>query len=188
MIIIWGSSLYGKVDEIPGLGHVATKMGHLYYVPLIPMGSNFVTHQTSDGWQGASIGFSIKSVLMAWVRAFSIVAAIAGLISCISIFTDDTIPVMTKVLSVAWVIAAIAVFFVTGSAWARTATYERACNISRELGFDARLQVYIDLTYGQINDAEADRRMEALDSNLQALDNLDEEIHATGIDQRIETR
>jgi hypothetical protein len=39
MIIVWGSRLYGKVDAVPGLFHVATRFGHIWYLPLIPMGS-----------------------------------------------------------------------------------------------------------------------------------------------------
>ncbi|MEZ6055673.1 MAG: hypothetical protein R3C01_03120 [Planctomycetaceae bacterium] len=69
MVIVWGSGLYGKVDEIPGLCHVATKFGHLYYIPLIPVDSVVVFEKTADGWRGIEIGVSLKSVLVAWFRA-----------------------------------------------------------------------------------------------------------------------
>jgi len=36
MVIVWGSRLYGKVDVVPGFFHVATRFGHVYYLPLIP--------------------------------------------------------------------------------------------------------------------------------------------------------
>ena len=65
MIIVWGSGLYGDVDAIPGIGKVATKFGHLYYLPLIPTGSHFIFQQTTDGWSGVPIGWSMKSIFMA---------------------------------------------------------------------------------------------------------------------------
>ena len=31
MVIIWGTTHAGKVDEVPGMFHVVTQFGHLYY-------------------------------------------------------------------------------------------------------------------------------------------------------------
>jgi hypothetical protein len=67
-MVVFGSRLYGKVDAIPGLGHVATKFGHLNFVPLIPMESWFVVGEQGDGWRGKAIPMSAKSVLVAWGR------------------------------------------------------------------------------------------------------------------------
>ena len=39
MIIVWGTKLYGKVDEVPGMFHVATRFFHLWYIPLVPLSS-----------------------------------------------------------------------------------------------------------------------------------------------------
>ena len=39
MVYVFGSRLYGKVDNVKGLFHVATKFGHFDYFPLFPMGS-----------------------------------------------------------------------------------------------------------------------------------------------------
>src|SRR5437762_2645960 len=39
MLLVWGSKLYGRVDDVPGMFYVATRFGHLWYLPLIPMGS-----------------------------------------------------------------------------------------------------------------------------------------------------
>ena len=36
MVFVFGSRLYGKVDEVPGIGHVATKFAHFDYMPLVP--------------------------------------------------------------------------------------------------------------------------------------------------------
>lgn len=77
MYISWGTDLYGSVDEIPGVGHVATKFGFINYVPILPMGTYFVVAQTGDGWRGVDLPVSFKSILVAWLRT----AAFIGIIS-----------------------------------------------------------------------------------------------------------
>src|SRR5262245_61154141 len=76
MIFIWGSRLYGRVDEVPGLFHVATRFGHLWYIPLIPMGSTVIFEKSGNSYRGVPIGLSAKSFLVAWLRAGLIVAAV----------------------------------------------------------------------------------------------------------------
>jgi hypothetical protein len=80
MIIIWGQKLYGRVDRVPGHFYVATRFFHLWYIPLIPLGSWIVLEGTEagDGWRGASIGVSLKSTLFGWFRGACIVFAIAA--------------------------------------------------------------------------------------------------------------
>lgn len=70
MFIVWGSRMCGKVDAVPGLCHVITNFGHLYYFPLIPTGSILVLAEDSDGTYGLKIPLSLKSILVAWLRAF----------------------------------------------------------------------------------------------------------------------
>ena len=76
MVIVWGSRLYGKVDEVPGFFHVATRFGHIYYLPLIPMKSFVVLGQSGEEFTGVPIPLSFKSILLAWVRAGLLLAAI----------------------------------------------------------------------------------------------------------------
>jgi hypothetical protein len=84
MVGIYGKRLYGKVDHVPGLFYVATAFVHLNFVPLFPTGS-FLVIDDGTGEKGVSIGWSAKSMLMAWLRANCIVAApimlIVGLIA-----------------------------------------------------------------------------------------------------------
>lgn len=73
-MIIFGTRLYGKVDQVPGLFYVATTFVHLQFIPFVPMSSYLVL----AGNRGAySIGLSWKSVLFAWARAG---AGIAGVV------------------------------------------------------------------------------------------------------------
>src|SRR5690349_4791585 len=81
MVIIWGTTHAGKVDEVPGMFHVVTQFGHVYYIPLIPTGSYIVLEKNNDGgFRGVSIPISFKSWLVAWLRAGCIVAIIASIV------------------------------------------------------------------------------------------------------------
>jgi hypothetical protein len=77
-----GTRLFGKVDAVPNLGHVATKFFHINLLPLIPIESYFVVAQYPKGWVGVVIPTSRKSVAVAWLRtgllALGIVTCIIG--------------------------------------------------------------------------------------------------------------
>jgi hypothetical protein len=71
MIILHGTRLYGKVDQVPGLFHVATQFFYLQYLPLIPLGSYLVLHGTEKddgGFSGRKLRLSGNSVLFAYMR------------------------------------------------------------------------------------------------------------------------
>jgi hypothetical protein len=80
MVVIWGTTHAGKVDQVPGgMFHVVTRFGHVYYVPLFPTASFLVLEETGDGgFQGAQIPFSFKSALAGWLRGFSVVGLIVS--------------------------------------------------------------------------------------------------------------
>src|SRR3954470_304932 len=89
MVIIWGTTHAGKVDEVPGLFHVVTQFGHLYYIPLIPTGSYIVLEKNSDGgFRGASIPISFKSWLVAWLREACILGIVASVIGGFIAFVE----------------------------------------------------------------------------------------------------
>jgi hypothetical protein len=46
----------------------------------------------------------------------------------------------------------------------RIASYETACQLSQRVGFDKKLQTYIEFSYEKISEAEAEQRMEAIDA------------------------
>lgn len=64
-MIVFGSHKYGWVDQVEGLGTVATSFFHIMYVPLIP----FATHLMIDDNRGLPLPMSLKSVIVAYVRA-----------------------------------------------------------------------------------------------------------------------
>jgi len=72
-MIVFGTRMYGWVDGIDGQGMVATRFMHVMFVPLIPMGSVFMV----DDDRGAAISLSLKSVVVAYVRAGIFWSAVA---------------------------------------------------------------------------------------------------------------
>lgn len=82
MFVVYGHSYFGRVDDVHHEGqllfYVVTKFYHLYYFPLMPASSHLVIagSETGDGFRGVDIPLSGKSVLIAWVRACALVAAL----------------------------------------------------------------------------------------------------------------
>jgi hypothetical protein len=71
MIIIHGTRLYGKVDQVPGLFFIATSFFYLQFIPLFPLGSFLVlegTTKENGGFSGRKLGWSGKSIFFAYLR------------------------------------------------------------------------------------------------------------------------
>jgi hypothetical protein len=154
MVIIWGSGMYGKVDEVPGVCHVATRFGHLYYVPLIPLGSFAVISQDGDNIQGASLPLSFKSILTAWLRAALILAGAVLVIVGITTAAADSL--LAGGLTIALGVAAWAIFYFTYR-WSffRQAGYERAVQIGQRLGLNPEGMVMLEVAYGRLTAEQA---------------------------------
>jgi hypothetical protein len=138
MIYVWGSRLYGKVDNVKGLFYVATKFGHFDYFPLIPMGSWVITEQTGSGWRGVPIPVSVKSILMGWFRAGALVAMVVGFFMLMISLNNgrSSGPTLVDVV-VSSAIIAISLFVLVGSRFVPgigKATPRRAEQLGRLLG------------------------------------------------------
>jgi hypothetical protein len=79
-MIIFGTRLFGKVDAVPGLFHVATKFAHVNFLPLIPLEGWLVFGEEGNGWRGIQIPMSGKSVAVAWIRFLLIVGGLLSLL------------------------------------------------------------------------------------------------------------
>lgn len=94
MILVTGNRLYGRVDSVPGLFHVATRFFHLWYFPLVPLQSLLVIVDPDSGGRAREIalGLRFKSVLAGWVRAvlFVVIAVclIGGFAGAIEFFSQ----------------------------------------------------------------------------------------------------
>ncbi len=113
MIIVFGSRLFGKVDEIPGIGHVATKFVHLDYFPLVPTESWFIIEQSGNGWRGARVGISAKSILIAWFRVALVLAIVIASITGALFVAGNRAGLMDGILLLAGAVAGIALFIGT---------------------------------------------------------------------------
>ena len=156
MIIVWGSGTYGKCDEVPGIRHVATRFGHLWYIPLIPTATYAIIEKLDDGgFNGAKIPFSFKSFLLGWFRAACIVGLIFG--SCITYVGFDVgdgwIPLIITLAILGALIGSYKLFGV--------ASYERAKELGRHLGLTNEGRMLIEVAYGRMSPEELESRVGA---------------------------
>lgn len=92
MVIVYGTRFYGKVKAC-GSSFLGTQFVHLYYVPLIPIGTHLILEENgSGGFKGIKTSFSVKSMLAAYLRVWGPIACIAAV--CIGLgalddFSDD---------------------------------------------------------------------------------------------------
>lgn len=173
MIVVWGSKLYGKVDEIAGLGYVATQFGHLFWIPLIPMNSYFVTDKTQHRFEGVQLGLCWKSVLVGYARVFSVLFLLAGFGAANALFNPtealDPARVPSQYVVLALGVLAIPVCLAVNMSAVRQANYDTACELANRAGFDDRMRTYIDFSYGRISEDQADQRFAELDEAEQNL-------------------
>jgi len=153
MIIFYGTRLCGKVDQVPGLFFVGTKFAHLYWVPLIPLGSTVVLEETAEGWRGVPFGLSLKSWLTAWVRTFCL---FAGILSggMVFVMLQESQPNWTIPLCVFAACVGILIFSYRSS-WVTKASYERAMKIADRIGLNDEGKLMIDVVYGLVSEEEA---------------------------------
>lgn len=69
---------YGPADRIEGVGEVRTRFVHIWFIPLIPLGSTFVVSEDDDGVRGVGVGFSVRSILVAWTRTVAVLGGLAA--------------------------------------------------------------------------------------------------------------
>jgi len=158
IMIIFGTSLYGKCDEVPGLFHVATNFVHIYYIPLLPTGSHVVLGKEGDTWHGAPCGLSLKSLFIAWMRTAAIVTIIGGGVLFMAVMVDEDFTGMMMIGA----LCAVAIFFLIWSYRAQViarASYRRAMQLADKIGLSDEGKLMIDLAYGKITEAEVEAIM-----------------------------
>jgi hypothetical protein len=122
MVIVYGTRFYGKVREC-GSSYIGTQFFHIYYVPLIPIGSHLVLEQNGDGsFKGIKSSFDVKSMFAAYLRVWGPLAVILALvlgIGTIDDVSDDGVAmaiagVFTGIVVLAMLVATILGYAVVG--------------------------------------------------------------------------
>ena len=171
MVIIWGTTHAGKVDEVPGgMFHVVTRFGHVYYIPLIPTGSFVVLEKNADGgFRGAEIPLSGKSMLAGWLRGGSIVAMIASVIFTIIFAADANAAPLAWVLPVIIGIAAAVTLFLSYKLKFFTeASYERAMELARHLQWNDTGLLMLEVAYGRMDAGKATAELARREAQMAA--------------------
>lgn len=146
MIIIYGSRLYGKVDVVPGFFHVETKFGHLWYIPLIPVGSYLILNKSGDGWNGVQIPLNFKSICFAWLRAASLVGGVVASIIALATAKEGVEHWLTPAMVGVGSLITFALF--TMHKGFTHASYDRAHQLGELVGISDRGKQLIDQLYG----------------------------------------
>lgn len=177
MIIVWGTRLYGKVDEVPGLFHVETSFFHMWYLPLIPLGSHVVIAKSGNSWRGAKVALSGKSVLVAWARLWLLVGGVVFGMIGFSLITDRRAPM---ILEGSILMAIGALLLGAGIAvWVkksiRQASYARAVELAEKIGLSEEGLVLIELAFKRVSEADAKATLERLRADAAEIERLKEE-------------
>jgi hypothetical protein len=143
MFVHAGMSLYGKVDQVPGLLHVATQFFHVNFVPLVPTGSFVVIEgieRKDDDPPGIPIGYHFRSLLFAWIRAglwigggWAAIAAIIEAFRCLHHRGDPGFAAAMAVLSLVLFAILPATYRLTRAAPLRAVALARLADIEPEV-------------------------------------------------------
>jgi hypothetical protein len=104
-VIIYGVRPYGTVDAYGG-EHAQTSFFHIWFVPLIPTSSHWITGETADGSTGYSIDMYGKSVLAGYLRVWGPAIAVGTFAAGISgnpiLLLISALAIAATVLSWTW--------------------------------------------------------------------------------------
>lgn len=178
MIIIWGTRLFGRVDEVPGLFHVATRFFHLWYIPLIPLGSSLILSKEGNSYRGMDISLSGKSVLIAWLRVGlilgTLVLGFVGLVLLAATARGGSIwpGIGVEVLAVICLVGAILAWTTKGLCHA---SYERAVQLAERAGMSEEGLVLLELFYGRVSEQDAKATIERLQADAAEMRRIQED-------------
>lgn len=160
---VFGTQNYGKVDRIPGVGHVCTQFFHINFVPLFPVSTYFIFEGVGDGDVGVSIPWSPKSIAVGWLRGGLIVGALLlGIFGAIR-FTDSKDAPADPALAALMLLGAaclVGLFFVTYRlGLIAQANYERAVSLGQRIGFNDETMLMIEILHGRLTAEQADAEL-----------------------------
>ncbi len=75
MFVFYGSRHYGSLWKV-GDQRLVTKFFHVYWLPLIPTGSEFILEQGGDSYRRIPVSLSGRSILLGYMRVHGFVATV----------------------------------------------------------------------------------------------------------------
>jgi hypothetical protein len=164
MLIVCGSRLYGKVDVVPDFFHVQTRFGHLSFIPLLPLRSFLIVDRERDAERAVPIPLSLKSVIVGWLQGSAVAAMAVGLFGAAVLTLDRVHRYRGDYLP--WVGLAIGgsvlMVLLMKTPFIKRARYSRAAALAEFAELSEPERIQLDLRYGAIDQAEAQRRLKAL--------------------------
>ena len=156
--IVWGTRMMGKVDAIPGVGHVATRFFYLQYVPLIPIETCLVFREVGEQIHGVQIPFSPKSIFVAWLRAGCVLAAGAlGIVGFIHL-SKGHLPEAAVCLVIAAIATGAMIYSYYFGPICR-AGYDRAMDLARRANLAPEQLLALEIAYGRMNADQAEHEL-----------------------------
>ena len=160
MVIVWGITHVGKVDEVPGgLFHVVTQFSHLCFIPLVPRKSFVVLETYADrSFRGVEIPLSLKSVFAGWLRGWSVAALVAtpGLLFLGLAALAYGEGQLLLGFSIWFCLAAgITLAMACKLEYFTQATYERATQLANRVGLSDRELLALEIAYCRISEQQA---------------------------------
>ena len=161
MVIVWGTTNAGKVDQVPGgMFHVVTRFGHVYYIPLIPTASYVVLQELGDGeFNGAQIPLSFKSILAGWLRGGSIVAILGSIVALAIMVIGNKGPGQWTLPVVIGFVATVVLVLSYKLKYFTEASYERAKELAQHAGLNDTGLLMLEVSYGRLTAAQADAEL-----------------------------
>jgi hypothetical protein len=146
---VFGTRLFGKVDTVPGVFHVATKCFHINFVPLIPVQTYVVISQDGRQFRGVPVSLSFKSFGMAWLRLIAGLISIVGAILIPLASTGNPHDKEMLVPGIGMVVVGVVLLGLSYKFKPIThASYDRACSLAKKAGFTDEVIAQIHGVYG----------------------------------------
>lgn len=171
LLFVQGEALYGKVDVIPGVGHVATVFYHAMFVPLIPKATYCVAPDTGSGvledrYLGTPMPLDKRSVAMGYAEGVCLALLVAGVVIAIERYLQGA----TTGLLVGLGLLVVGGFLLFGlrTVFCKVASYERASEVAKRIGMRSEHLIALELAYGKIDESEAHAQLDALQAKVAA--------------------
>jgi len=158
MVIISGVRFAGKVDAVPRVGHVATRFFHLYWIPLIPVGTFLVIEEKEDDFKGFPLPLNAKSIVVGYLRTLGWIGVAAGTGGAFMAAGEKQFGWAALALVAALLAAGMLTLLYRLSAF-KHASYDRAIELGRLAKLPPEQLLMLEVAYGRMDADQAERAL-----------------------------